>query len=93
MFRITTVQVTAVPDSGENRVPLEDWLRERFWIEVALPRKTLSIPVLDNMSLSHSAVLTSNARLRVAKFNPPNMTATITNCFVLFHRISVSAPY
>jgi hypothetical protein len=56
MLRITTVQVTAVPNSGENRVPLEDWLGERFRVKVALPRKALSIPVLDDMRLPHSAV-------------------------------------
>lgn len=38
MLRITTVSVTAVPDSGENRVPLEDWLGKRRGIKVALPR-------------------------------------------------------
>ena len=56
MLRITAVQVTTDSDSGKNRVPLEDWLRERVRVEVALPRKTLSIPVLDNMRLKHSAV-------------------------------------
>jgi len=56
MLRITAVQVTANPDSGENRVPLEDWLGECFRVKVALPRQTLSIPVLDDMRLSHSAV-------------------------------------
>jgi len=93
MLRVTTVQVTAVPDSGENRVPLEDWLRKGFRVEVALPRKALSIPVLNDMRLSHSAVCATNARLRVGKFDAPNMTATVTYRFVLFHRISVSALY
>jgi hypothetical protein len=83
--------MTAVPDSGENRVPLEDWFGKRFGVEVALPRKALCIPVLDDMRLSHSAVSATNARLRVGKFDAPNMTAPITDCFVLFHRIRVSA--
>ena len=48
MLRITTVGMTAVPNSGENRVPLEDWLGKSFRVEVALPRKTLGIPILDN---------------------------------------------
>jgi hypothetical protein len=91
VLRITAVQVTTDSDSGENRVPLEDWLGKSFRVKVALPRKTLSIPVLDDMRLSHSAVRATNARLRVCKFDAPNMTATITDCFVLFHRISVSA--
>ena len=91
MLRVTTVQVTAVPNSGENRVPLEDWFGKRFGVEVALPRKALCIPVLDDMRLSHSAVSATNARLRVGKFDAPNMSAPITDCFVLFHRIRVSA--
>jgi hypothetical protein len=91
MLRVTAVQVTAVPDSGENRVPLEDWFSKRFGVEVALPRKALGVPVLDDMGLSHSAVSATNARLRVGKFDAPNVTAPITDCFVLFHRIRVSA--
>jgi hypothetical protein len=91
VLRITTVGMTAVSDSGENRVPLEDWLGERVRVKVALPRQTLSIPVLDDMRLSHSAVSATNARLRVAKFDAPNVTATVTYRFVLFHRIRVSA--
>jgi hypothetical protein len=93
MLRITTVRMTAVPDSGENWVPLEEWLGESFWVEVALPRKTFGISVFDDMRLPHSAVITPNARFWVAELDAPNVTATITDCFVLFHRISVSAPY
>ena len=85
MLRITTVRVTAVSDSGENRVPLEEWLGESFWVEVALPRKALGISVFDDMRLPHSAVITPNACLWVAKFDAPNVTATITDCFILFH--------
>ena len=91
MLRITTVDMTAVPNSGENRVPLEDWLGKRFSVEVALPRKTLGIPIFDDKRLSHSAVLTTNARLRVVHFDAPNMPATVTYRFVIFHRIRVSA--
>ena len=85
MLRITTVRVTAVSYSGENRVSLENWFGESFRVEVALPRKTLGIPVLDDMRLRHSAVLTADARLRVGKLDAPNMTATITYRFILFH--------
>ena len=85
MLRITTVGVTAVADSGKNWVPLEERLGECFGVEVALPRKTLGIPVLDDMRLRHSAVLTADARLRVGKLDAPNMTATITYRFILFH--------
>jgi len=56
MLRITTVGMTAVPNSGENWIPLEDWLGERFRVELSLPRKTLSISILDDMRLPHSAV-------------------------------------
>jgi hypothetical protein len=56
MLRITAVGMTAVPDSGENRVPLENWTRKSFSVEVALPRQALSISVFDDMRLSHSAV-------------------------------------
>jgi hypothetical protein len=91
VLRITTVGMTTVPNSGKNRVPLEDWLGERFRIEFALPRQTLSIPVFDDMRLPHSAVLTPDASFGVGKFDAPNMTATVAYRFVLFHRISVSA--
>jgi hypothetical protein len=93
MLRITAVGMTAVPNPGKNWVPLEHWLCKSFGVEVALPRKTLSIPVFDDMRLPHSAVLTPYARLRVGKFDAPNVTATVTYRFVLFHRIRVSAPY
>lgn len=85
MLRITAVGMTAVPNPGKNWLPFEYWLGESFRVEVALPRKTFSIPVLDDMRLSHSAVITSNASLRVAKLDAPNVTATITDCFILFH--------
>jgi hypothetical protein len=93
MLRITAVRMTTVPNSGENRVPLEEWLGESFWVEVALPRKTFGISVFDDMRLPHSAVITPDACLRVAELDAPNMPAPITDCFVLFHRISVSALY
>ena len=85
MLRITTVGMTAVPNPGENWVPLENWLRECFPVEVALPRKTFGIPVLDDMRLPHSAVLTPYARFRVCKLDAPNVTATVTYRFVIFH--------
>ena len=85
MLRITTVRVTAVSYSRENRVSLENWFGESFRVEVALPRKTFGISVFDNMRLPHSAVLTANARLSVGKLDAPNMTATITYRFILFH--------
>jgi hypothetical protein len=93
MLRITAVRMTTVPNSGENRVPLEEWLGESFWVEVALPRKTFGISVFDDMRLPHSAVITPNACFWVAELDSPNMPAPITDCFVLFHRISVSALY
>jgi hypothetical protein len=93
MLRITAVDMTAVPNSGENRVPLEDWFGKRFDVEVTLPRKALRIPVLDDLRLSHSAVSATNTRLRVGKFDAPNMTAPITDSFIIFHRITVSALY
>ena len=85
MLRITAVGMTAVPYPGKNCLPFEHWLGESFRVEVALPRKTFSISVLDDMRLRHSAVLTANARLSVGKLDAPNMTATITYRFILFH--------
>lgn len=85
MLRITAVGMTAVPNPGKNWLPFEYWLGECFRVEVTLPRKTFSIPVFNDMRLSHSAVITSNARLRVAKFDAPNVTAPITYRFILFH--------
>lgn len=93
MLRITAVGMTAVPNSGKNRVPLEDWLGESFSVEVALPRKTFSIPVFDDVRLRHSTVSAPDSGLRLVHLDAPNMTATVTNRFVLFHRISVSALY
>jgi|694.fasta_scaffold89925_9 hypothetical protein len=93
MLRITTVRMTAVPNSGKNWVPLEDWLGECFRVKFSLPRKTLRIPILDNMRLPHSAVCATNARLGVVQLDAPNMTATVTYRFVIFHRIRVSALY
>lgn len=83
----------AVADSREDWFAFEDWLRESFGVEVALPRKTLSIPVFDDKRLPHSAVSAPDASFRVVHFDAPNMPATVTYRFVLFHRISVSAIY
>jgi hypothetical protein len=91
MLGIHAIQMTAVSKPGENWKPLVDWLRKSFVVEVALPRKTLSIPVFDDMRLPHSAVLATDARLWVVELDAPNMPATVTYCFVLFHRIRVSA--
>ena len=91
MLRITTVGMTAVPNPGKNWVPLENWLGKRFRVEVALPRKTFRIPVFDDMRLPHSTICATNASLRVVHFDAPNMPATVTYRFVLFHRIRVSA--
>ena len=85
MLRITTVRMTAVSDSGENRVPLEDWLSKGFWVKIALPRKALGISVFDDMRLPHSAVITPNTCFWVAELDAPNVTAPITDCFILFH--------
>jgi len=56
MLRIATVQVSAITNSGKNGLAFKDWLCESFGVKVALPRKALSIPVLDNERLAHSAV-------------------------------------
>jgi hypothetical protein len=92
MLWIDAVEMTAVPNPGKNWKPFIDWLGKSFSVEVALPRKTLGISVLDDKRLSHSAVSATNARLRVVHFDAPNMPATVTYRFVLFHRISVPAP-
>lgn len=93
MLRITTVEMTAVPNPGENWVPFKDWFRKRFRIEVALPRKTFSVSILDDKRLAHSTVSATDARLRLRNLDAPNMPATVTYRFVLFHRIRVSALY
>lgn len=85
--------MTAVSDSGENGFTLEDWLRKGFFVKVALPRKTLGISVFDDMALPHSTIGAPNARFGFIELDAPNMPATITDCLVLFHRISVSALY
>jgi hypothetical protein len=91
MLRIDAVEMTAVPNPGENWKPFVDWLRKGFVVEVALPRKTLSIPIFDNERLAHSTIGAPDSRLRFVHFDTPNMPATVTYRFVLFHRIRVSA--
>jgi hypothetical protein len=93
VFRITAVEVSASSNPGENRFAFVDWVRESFGVEFSLPRKAFSIPVFDNERLAHSAVLTTYARLRFVELDSPDMPATVTYRFVLFHRISVSALY
>ena len=91
MLRIDAVQMTAVPNPGKNWKPFVDWLRKSFVVEVALPRKAFSIPVLDNERLSHSTIGAPDSSLGFVHFDAPNMPATVTYRFVLFHRIRVSA--
>ena len=91
MLRIDAVEMTAVPNPGENWKPFVDWLRKGFVVEVALPRKTLSIPIFDNERLAHSTISAPNSRLGFVHFDAPNMPATVTYRFILFHRIRVSA--
>jgi hypothetical protein len=93
MFGITTVKVSAVADSRKNGLSFEHWLRESLRVEVALPRKALGISILDNERLAHSTICATDASLRVVHFDAPNMPATVTYRFVLFHRITVSALY
>jgi hypothetical protein len=83
--------MTAVPNPGKNWKPFKDWLGKSFSVEVALPRKTLGIPILDNERLAHSTIGAPDARLRFVHFDAPNMPATVTYRFILFHRIRVSA--
>jgi hypothetical protein len=56
MLGITTVKVSAVADSRKNWFAFEHWLRESLRVKVALPRKALGIPVLDNERLAHSTI-------------------------------------
>jgi hypothetical protein len=93
MFWIDAVEMTAVPNPGENWKPFVDWLRKGFVVEVALPRKTLSIPIFDNERLAHSTIGAPDSRLGFVHFDAPNMPATVTYRFILFHRIRVSALY
>ena len=90
MLWVHAVQVSAVSSPGKNGLLFIDWDSKRFSVEVALPRKALGVPVLDDMRLPHSAVSATNARLWVVHFDAPNMPATVTYSFVLFHRISVA---
>lgn len=93
MLRITTVQMPAVANPGQNWLSFINWLGESLRVEVSLPRKALSIPVLHNERLPHSAISAPDARFGFVHFDTPNMPATVTYRFVLFHRISVSALY
>jgi hypothetical protein len=91
MLGVDAVKMTAVPNPGKNWKPFKDWLGKSFSVEVALPRKTLGIPILDNERLAHSTIGAPDARLRFVHFDAPNMPATVTYRFILFHRIRVSA--
>jgi hypothetical protein len=93
MLRIHAVQMTAVSNPGKNWNPFVNWLRKSFVVEVALPRKTLGISILDNERLAHSTVSATDSRFGFVHFDAPNMPATVTYSFVLFHRIRVSALY
>ena len=93
MFGITTVQVSAVADSGKNGLPFIYWLSESFSVEVALPREAFGVPVFDNERLAHSTIGATDARLGFVHLDAPNMPATVTYSFILFHRITVSALY
>jgi hypothetical protein len=93
VFGITTVQVATVPNAGKNGLPFVDRLGKRFVIEVPLPRYALSIPILDDKRLAHSTIGAPNARLGFVQLDAPDVPATITDCLVLFHRITVSALY
>lgn len=92
MFRITAVQMTAGSYSGKNWFAFEDWRNESFGIELPLPRKAFSISIFDDKRLPHSAVSATDARFGFVHFDFPDMPAPVTYRFVLFHRISVSAP-
>jgi len=91
MLWVDAVEMTAVSNPGKNWKPFIDWLRKSFVVEVALPRKAFSIPVLDNERLAHSAIGATDAGFGFVHFDAPNMPATVTYRFVLFHRIRVSA--
>ena len=93
MLGVHAVQMTAVSNPGKNWKPFIDWLGKSFSVEVALPRKTLRIPILDNERLAHSTIGAPDSRLWFVHFDAPNMPATVTYRFVLFHRIRVSALY
>lgn len=93
MFWVHAIQMPAVAKPGQNWLAFIDWDSESFGIEFALPRKTLGVSILDDKRLSHSTISAPNARLGFVHFDAPDMTATVTYRFVLFHRISVSAPY
>jgi hypothetical protein len=85
--------MAAVSDSRKDGFAFVDWLRKSFGVELSLPRKALSISVLDNKRLAHSTVGTPDAGLRLVELDAPDMPATVTYRFVLFHRITVSALY
>jgi hypothetical protein len=93
VFGITTVQMPAVSDSGKDGFTFKHWLRESLRVKVALPRKAFGISILDNERLAHSTIGAADSSLRVVHFDAPNMPATVTYRFVLFHRITVSALY
>jgi hypothetical protein len=91
MLGIYAVEMTAVSNPGKNWKPFIDWLGKSFSVEVALPRKTLGIPIFDNERLPHSTIGAPDSSFRFVHFDAPNMPATVTYSFVLFHRIRVSA--
>lgn len=90
MFGITTIQMPASADPGKNWLAFVHWLGKGLGVKVALPRKALGIPILDDKRLAHFTVLATDARLWFVQLDAPNMPATVTYRFVLFHRISVS---
>ena len=87
MFRIHAVRVPAITNARENWLSFIHWLCKCFGIKFALPRKALRIPVFDNKRFAHLTIGTANARLGLVSLDAPDMPATVTYRFVLFHPI------
>jgi hypothetical protein len=91
MFRVDTVGVSAFAMTGEDWLSIVEWLSEGRPVKLSLPRDTFRVPVFDDEGAPHLTIPTANSCLGVAESNLPDMPTARADCFVLFHRFTLSA--
>jgi hypothetical protein len=83
----------AIANAGKNWFAFINWARERFEIKFALPRKAFGVSVFDDERLTHSAIGATDAGFGFVHFDAPNMPATVTYRFIIFHAIILVCLY
>jgi hypothetical protein len=91
MLRVDTVGVSAFSITREDGLPIVDGLSKSRLVELSLPRDTFSIPIFDDKGAPHLTISTTDSGLGVAESDLPDMPTAGADCFVLFHRFTLSA--